>query len=603
MKTLRRLAIPLILLLGTAVWASADVVISHALAMRGEPKYPAGFRQFDYVNPNAPKGGMVTFYTLGTYDSFNRYAQRGDPAVASDSFNDSLMVNSADEIDVSYGLIAEKVEYDSDYNWIIFHINPRARHQDGKPITAEDVVFSFNKFVEEGVPQFKSYYSLVEKVEAMDRLRAKFTLSEPDKETMIALGGLTILPEHYWESHDLSEPLDEVPLGSGPYTVSDYKMGQYMIYERLKDYWAKDLPVNRGRLNFDFIRYDYYRDQTVAFEAFKAGEYDIRVENEAKKWATQYTGSAIEAGYIVKEEIPHEIPPGMQSFIFNIQSPVFQDRLVRMALNQLMDFEWMNRNLFYNQYTRTRSYFQNTEYEATGRPSRQELKILEPIRDKIPPEVFTEEYNPPKTDGSGNIRTQIREALRLLREADWEVRDGKLTNTRSGEPFEFELMIYTETTEKIAIPLQKNLERVDITMNIRKVDTSQFLNRWHNHDFDMVSMGFSAHFYPDTTLKIVWGSEYIDSTYNQAAVQDEAVDYLLAGIDENQGDDEALLYWGKALDRVLTWNHYVIPQWHLSKFRVASWDKFSRPAVRPKYDLGLDTWWIDPAKERRLPQR
>ena len=602
MRQLRLISV-LILLLGAAALACADVIVSHALALRGEPKYPTGFQHFDYVNPNAPKGGMVTFYTLGTYDTFNRYGQRGDYAVGSGSFYDSLMVGSGDEIDVSYGLIAEKVEYDSDYNWIIFHINPRARHQDGKAITAEDVVFSFNKFVDQGVPQFKTYYSLVEKVEALDRLRAKFSLSEADKEVLFNLAGLTILPKHYWESRDLSEPLDEVPLGSGAYTVSGYKMGQYVIYERLKDYWARDLPVNRGRLNFDYERYDYYRDQTVAFEAFKAGEYDIRRENEAKKWATQYTGSAVDAGYIIQEEIPHEIPPGMQSFVFNTQSPVFQDRLVRMALNQLMDFEWMNRNLFYDQYTRNRSYFQNTEYAATGLPSREERKILEPIRDKIPPEVFTREYNPPVTDGSGNIRTQIREALRLLKAAGWEVRDQMLVNTRTGEPFEFELMIYTETTEKIAIPVQKNLERVGITMKIRKVDPSQYLNRWYDHDFDMVSSGFSAHMYPDTSLKITWGSEYLDSSYNQAAVQDEAVDYLLAGIDENQGDDEALLHWGRALDRVLTWNHYVIPQWHLSKFRVASWDRFSRPAVRPKYALGLDTWWIDPAKERKLPKR
>ncbi|MCK5008338.1 MAG: ABC transporter substrate-binding protein, partial [Spirochaetales bacterium] len=446
-------------------------------------------------------------------------------------------------------------------------------------------------------------FSLVEKVEALDRLRAKFTLSESDKETMVSLASLTVLPKHYWESRDLSEPLTDIPIGSGAYTVSNHRMGQYVIYERKKDYWAMDLPVNRGRLNFDFVRYDYYRDQTVAFEAFKAGEYDIRVENEAKKWATQYTGSAIDAGYIKKEEIPHEIPPGMQAFIFNIQQPVFQDRRVRMALNYMMDFEWMNRNIFYDQYTRTRSYFESTEYAATGLPSREELKILEPIRDKIPEEVFNQEYNPPVTDGSGNIRGEVRQALRLLKEAGWEVRDRKMMNVRTGEPFEFELMIYTDTTERIAIPMQKSLERLGITMNIRKVDSSQYLNRWHDHDFDLVSSGFSSHIYPDTTLKISWGSDYIDSTYNQAAVQDEAVDYLLDGIDEHQGDDEALLLWGRALDRVLTWNHYVIPQWHLSMFRVASWDKFSRPAIRPKYALGIDTWWVDPAKERRLPDR
>jgi microcin C transport system substrate-binding protein len=512
-------------------------------------------------------------------------------------------VGSDDEIDVYYGLIADKVEYDSDYRWIIFHINPNARHQDGVPITAEDVVFSFNKFVDEGVPQWKSYFRLVQKVEALDRLRAKFTLSEPNKEVLVNLGTMTVLPKHYWQSRDLSEPLEEVPIGSGAYTVRDYKMGQYAVYERLKDYWARNLPVNRGRLNFDSIRYDYYRDQTVAFEAFKAGEYDIRVENEAKKWATQYTGPAIEAGYIIKEEIPHEIPPGMQAFIFNTQRPVFQDRRVRKALNYLMDFEWMNRNLFYNQYTRTRSYFQNTEYAATGLPGREELKILEPIRNEIPPEVFTEEYDPPVTDGSGNIRNQIRQALRLLREAGWEVRNTQLVNRQTGEPFEFELMIYTDTTERIAVPFQRNLERVGIKMNIRKVDPSQYQNRWYDHDFDMVSSGFLPHFYPDTSLKISWGSKYIDSTYNQAAVQDKAVDYLLAGIDEHQGDDQALLYWGRALDRVLTWNYYVIPQWYLSKFRVAYWNRFSRPSVRPKYALGLDTWWVDPAKERKLLAR
>ena len=555
------------------------------------------------MNPDAPKGGSIAFYTLGTYDNFNRYAQRGDPAIASDGFNDSLMIDSDDEVNVSYGLIAEKVEYDSEYRWIIFHINPKARHQDGRAITAEDVVFSFNKFVAEGVPQFKSYFALVEKAEVLDRLRVKFTLSEGDKEMMISLGGLTILPKHYWQSRDLSEPLSEIPIGSGAYTVGDYKMGQYITYRRLDDYWAMDLPVNRGRFNFDTVRYDYYRDQTVAFEAFKAGEYDIRIENEARKWATQYTGPAIEARHIVTEEIPHEIPPGMQSFIFNVKRPVFSDRRVRMALNYLMDFEWMNRNIFYGQYTRTRSYFQNTEYAATGLPGEAERKVLEPIRDRIPAEVFTEEYNPPVTDGSGNIRTQVRQALRLLKQAGWEVRDKQLVNVQSGEPFVFELMIYTDTTERIAIPLQKNLERVGIRMDIRKVDPSQYLNRWHDHDFDMVSSGYSAHFYPDTSMKITWGSDYLDSTYNQAAVQDEAVDYLLTGIEENQNDDEALLQWGRALDRVLTWNHYVIPQWHLSKFRVASWDKFSRPKLRPKYALGMDTWWVDPAKERRLPVR
>lgn len=315
-----------------------------------------------------------------------------------------------------------------------------------------------------------------------------------------------------------------------------------------------------------------------------------------------YTGSNIDAGYIKKEEISHDIPQGMQAFVFNTQHPFFKDIRVRKALNYTLDFQWMNANLFYNQYTRTRSYFQNTDYEAKGLPSKEELKILEPIRGKIPAEVFTKEYNPPVTDGSGNIRNQIRSALKLLKEAGWEIRDKKLVNVATGEHMEFEFLHYSPSTERIAIPVQKNMERLGITMNIRIVDTTQFTNRLHDRDFDMTASVYSANFYPDSNLKIVWRSDYVDYTYNTPGVQDEAVDYLIDGITENQEDSEALLYWGRALDRVLTWNHYVIPEWFISKFRVAYWDKFGRPKVRPKYELGIGTWWIDSAKERKLPK-
>ena len=502
-----------------------------------------------------------------------------------------------------YGLIAEKIEYPDDYSWIIFHLNPKARHQDGKRITSADVVFSFNTFVEKGVPQFKQYYKNVSKVEALDEQRVRFTLSEPDKDLLMALGGLNVLPKHFWETRDFSEPLTTVPLGSGAYTVKDFKLGQYVVWERIKNYWGADLPVNKGRMNLDTMRYDYYRDDTVSLEAFKAGEYDFREENVALYWSTMFTGSAFASGRIVKEEIPHDIPQGMQAMVFNIQRPIFADRRVRMAVGYAMDFEWMNKNLFYDQYTRTRSYFQNTEYAATGLPGAGERKILEAIKDKIPPEVFTKAYEPPKTDGSGNIRENTRAALALFKEAGWEIRDGKLVEVKTGKPFEFELLLYSPTMERIAIPVQKNLERFGATMKIRMVDTTQFTNRLRERDFDMITGGYSANAYPSTGLKIVWRSDYLDYTWNTAGVQDPAVDYLIDGIEENQENAAALLDWGRALDRVLQWNHYVVPEWHITKFRVAYVNKYSRPAVRPKYSLGLDTWWLDPKKEAALGAR
>ncbi|MBN1837468.1 MAG: ABC transporter substrate-binding protein, partial [Spirochaetales bacterium] len=526
----------ILILAGASVWAAPTIIFSHAISVRGEPKYPAGFRNFDYVNPNAPKGGTLILHSIGTYDNFHRYAQRGLAADASTSFYDTLMTASEDEIEVYYGLIAEKVEYPDDHTWIIFHLNPRARHQDGRPITAEDVVFSFNKFFEEGVPQFKQYYADVAKVEALDRLRVRFTLEEGSKELLVSLGGLAVLPKHYWESRNFAEPLTEVPLGSGAYTVSDFKIGQHVVYERLKNYWGMDLPVNRGQLNFDYIRYDYYKDERAAFEAFTAGEYDLREENIALNWATLYKGPNFDAGYIKKEEVKHEIPQGMQALVFNIQRPFFQDRRVRMALNYALDFQWMNANLFYGQYTRTRSYFQNTKYEATGLPSREELKVLEPIRGKVPPEVFTQEYRPPVTDGSGNIRGEIRQALALLKGAGWEIRDRRLVNVRTGEPMEFELLLYSPSMERVAVPVQKNLERLGVTMKIRVVDTSEFVNRLRERDFDMISGSYGANFYPSGDLKIIWRSDYLDHTYNTAGVQDEAVDYLIDGIVANQDD-------------------------------------------------------------------
>ena len=600
----RHVILPLLaaaLLTPLAVSASPKVITSYYLSLHDAPKYAEGFTHFDYVNPDAPRGGTLRQWVQGTYDSFNAFATRGVAAAGADAIYDTLMTGSEDEIQVYYPLIAQSVQYADDYSWITFAINPKARMQDGSPITADDVVFSFNKFFNEGVPQFKQYYAGVDKVEALDPLHVKFTLKQGDKALMVSLAQLNILPRKYWQDKKFGEPTTTVPLGTGAYTIKDYKMGQYVVWQRKPDYWARDLPVNRGQLNFDALRYDYYGNETVAFEAFKAGEFDIYQENVAKNWATLYSGPNFDNGAIVKDEIPHQIPQGMQALVFNIQRPLFKDRRVRQALNYAMDFEWMNKNLFYGQYTRLRSYFANTTYEARGLPGPDELKYLNPLKGKIPAEVFTKEYQPPVTDGSGEIRDQIRQALAILKDAGWEVRNQKLVNVTTGDPFAFELLLDSPTMQRVAVPVQQNLARMGITMTIRQVDESQFINRLRNRDYDMIAGGYDANFYPSSDMKIIWRSTYLDSTYNQAGVQDPAVDALIDQIDANQDNAAALLPLGRALDRVLTWNFYVIPEWSLNKFRVAYWNKFSRPTVRPKYTLGLGSWWLDTAKQSKLP--
>lgn len=583
---------------------AAKVIESNSLVGFGSEKYASDFTHFDYVNPDAPKGGQVTYAQVGTFDSFNRYASRGVSAAGAEAIYDTLFVASADEIDSHYPLIAEKVRYADDFSWMEVDINPKARFHDGHPITAADVAFTFEKFLKEGVPQYKVYYKDVKSVTAKSELTARVDMVKPNREILFSLvQGMVVLPEHYWKDKNLSEPLSTPPLGSSAYMVASYKSGQSVTYSLVDDYWAKDLPVNIGRHNFETIKYDYYRDETVTLEAFKAGEYDIREENVAKFWATMYQGPNFDQGYILKEEIPHQIPQSMQAFVFNTESPYFRDARVREALTYAMDFEWMNKSLFYNQYKRTRSFFQNTEYEASGLPTADELKVLEPVKDKVPPRVFTEAYQPPVTDGSGRIRSQMRKALGLLKQSGWVLKNKVMSNVETGEPFAFELLIYSPTTERLAIPVQRNLKLMGIDMKIRTVDTTQYIKRLRDRDFDMVSHGYGANPYPNPNLLIAWNSNFIDSTYNTAGVKDPAIDYLTEKIAENQQDPEALLSYGRALDRVLQWNFFVIPQWHISQFRVASWDKFSRPSVRPKYALGKDTWWIDPVKAAKLPEK
>lgn len=604
MKMLMRFVLGGLVATTASFGSYAKIIETTTLVGFGEAKYAEDFKHFDYVNPDAPKYGKVTYGQVGTYDNFNRFASRGVPAAASGELYDTLMFSPSDEIDSYYPLIAQKVRYSDDYSWLELDINPAARFHDGKPITAHDVAFTFDKFMSEGAPQYRIYYQDIKSVTAKDDLTVRIEMATPNREKMFSFAqGTRVLPKHFWSDKNLSEPLSTPPVGSAAYKITDYKSGQSVTYSLVDDYWAADLPVSIGRKNFKQVQYDYYRDDTVMLEAFKAGEFDFRLESSAKFWANSYTGVNFDKGYITKQEILHQKPESTQAFVFNTQRDVFRDPRVREALNYAMDFEWMNKNMFYSQYSRTRSYFQNTDYEAKGVPSEAEQKILAPFKDKLPERVFTEEYQPPVTDGSGRIRTQMRMAFTLLKEAGWELKNKVMTNSETGQPMAFELLIYSPTTERIAIPVQKNLQSMGIDMKIRTVDTTQYIKRLRDRDFDMVSSSYSANPYPSPDLMIIWNSNYIDSTYNTAGVTDPVVDFLTMEIAKNQQNSEGLLYLGRALDRVLQWNFYIIPQWYVSKYRVAMWDKFERPEILPKYDLGVDTWWVSESKAALLPEK
>lgn len=573
---------------------------SYAFATLGEPKYSTDFSHFDYVNPAAPKGGDVRLAAIGTYDNFNRFASRGVPGERTGELYDTLFTSSDDEPSSYYPLIAESARYPADMRWMELDINPRARFHDGSPITAADVAFTFNKFMTEGVPQYRSYYKGVS-VKALSRLTVRIELPEPDKEKMLSLLSTRVLPQSFWKDHKLNEPLNTPPLGSGPYKIGSYRLGQYITYERVRDYWAANLPVNRGRYNFDTLRYDYYLDDKVALEAFKAGAYDFRVEGSPKSWATQYQGGNFARNFIIKQDETNQAAQNARWLAFNIQRPIFADRRVREAITLAFDFDWMNKALYYDAYQRANSYFQNTEYAATGYPDAAELAWLAPLKGKVPAEVFTSIYQPPTSDGSGNDRANLLKATELLKQAGWEVKNQQLVNSQTGKPFTFELMLWSGSNFQYVLPFQHNLKRLGIDMQIREIDVSQFTRRMRERDFDMMPTVYPAMPFPSADLQIVWGSQYMDSSYNSPGVSDPAVDALIEQIMKHQGDEKALLSLGRALDRVLTWNMYMLPMWYSNHDRYAYWDKFSSPAVRPAYSIGFDNWWFDVNKAARLP--
>lgn len=573
---------------------------STAFAVIGEPKYAVNFNHYDYVNPAAPKGGNVTLSATGTFDNFNRFALRGVAAARTESLYDTLFVTSDDEPGSYYPLVAENVRYADDFSWAEIAINPRARFHDGTPVSARDVAFTFHKFMTEGVPQFRLVYKGTT-VKAIAPLTVRIELPEPNKENMLSLFSLPVMPESFWKNHKLSDPLSTPPLAGGPYRITDWRMGQYVIYSRVKDYWAATLPVNRGRWNFDTIRYDYYLDDNVAFEAFKAGAFELRIENSAKNWATRYIGKNFAKGYIVKDEHKNESAQDTRWLAFNIQRPVFSDRRVREAITLAFDFEWMNKALFYGAYSRANSYFQNTEYAARDYPHADELVLLAPMKAELPPEVFTRVFEPPKSDGNGFDRDNLLKASNLLDDAGWVLKNRQRVNVQTGKPLSFELLIASGANDQWVLPFKKNLARLGVTMNIRQVDMAQLTNRKRSRDYDMMQTLWAAQPWPSSDLQISWASGYIDSSYNAPGVKSPVIDALLAKIVAAQGDKNKLLPLGRALDRVLTWNYYMLPMWYMGEDRVARWDKFSLPAVRPVYTLGFDTWWYDVNKAAKLP--
>lgn len=588
--------------------ANGKVTVSHAIAMHGAPKYPASFTALDYANPAAPKGGLLRMATVspGGFDSMNKWIPKGIPAAGLNYVYDTLVEGTLDEAFSEYGLLAEKFEYPEDRSWIIFHLRPQARFHDGKPVTADDVVYTYTLLTTRAAPFWKFYYRDVKKVEALDSRRVKFSFGDTsNRELMLIVGQMPVMPKHWWEKRDFTAANLEPPLGSGPYRVKSVQGGRSITYERVGDYWAKDLPINRGRYNFDQIEIDYYRDDTVALEALKAGEYDVRVESSAKNWANAYNTPAVQQKLLRREVFANKRPAGMQAFVFNIRRDVFADRRVREALNYAFDFEWTNRNLTYGAYTRTDSYFENSELASGGLPTGMELAVLEPFRKQLPPEVFSKPFVLPKTDGSGNARNNLREATRLLASAGWVVRDGKLVNAKTGKQMGFEILLDNPLFEPHTAAMVQNLKRLGIDARVRTLpDTQQYMNRLRSFDYDIIVEAMGQSTSPGNEQRDYWSSAAAKTgdSRNYIGLQDPTVDKLVDLVIAAKTREE-LVARIRALDRVLLWGWYVIPHWHFRGDRLAWWDRFGYPKVVPDNGMSIDYWWFDAKRSAAVDAR
>lgn len=575
--------------------ASADPVTrAHGLSMLGDPALPADFRYFPYVNPDAPKGGEVALSAVGTFDSFNPYIIRGTAPSDIGRIYDALLIASSDEAATTYGHLAQTVEIPESRNWVAFELRPEARFHDGKPIMAEDVAWTFETLRSKGRPFYRQYYADVDSVAVEGPRRVVFRFkSNLNRELPQILGEMAVLPKHWWAGRDFTQPLMTPPLGSGPYRIDRFEPGRTMTFRRVADWWARDLPTGRGTNNFDVLRTEYFRDATIAMEAFKAGQIDFRQENVAKDWATAYGFPAVARGLVKREEVRHHRPTGMQGFAMNSRRAVFKDARVRQALAWAYDFQWANKNLFYGSYTRTTSYFSNSDLASSGVPEGAELALLEPYRDKLPPELFTEEFKLPVTDGSGNNREQLTRSLALLREAGWEVKKRQLVNA-AGTPMSFEILLSQPAFERVALPYVQNLSRLGITARVRTVDPAQYQRLTDSFDFDMTVAVFGASDSPGNEQFGYWScaSAATEGSDNLMGVCSPVIDALVAQVIGAE-TREQLLTATHALDRVLLWNWFIIPQWHLQTLRLAYWDRFARPEKSIRAGLDFETWWID----------
>jgi len=575
---------------------------THGMAMHGDLKYGPDFKHFEYVNPDAPKGGTIRLSAIGGFDSLNPFIVKGNAAGGAAFIYETLMTSSADEAFSVYGQLAKTIRTPKDRSWVEFTLRDEARWHDGKEITADDVIFSYETLVSEGAPFYRFYYGSVERAVKIGPKTVRFDFKPGEnRELPLILGQLTVLPKHYWATREFNATTLEPPLGSGAYKIKRVEANRTIVMERVPDYWGKDLPVNKGLNNFDTIEFEYYRDAQVAIEAFTGGRFDFRRENSSKAWATAYKVPAVEKGDIKLERFDHNRPTGMQGFAYNIRRDLFKDPAVRQALGYAFDFTWSNKNLFYGQYKRSRSYFDNSELEASGLPTEAELALLEPLRDSIPPEVFTQEYNPPESDGSGNIRQNLRTASKLLRDAGWVIKDGVRVNEKTGAKLEFEILLSSPIFERIVLPFSKNLEKLGVKTRARTVESAQYRRRLDTFDYDMVVANWGQSMSPGNEQRDFWGSASASQqgSRNVVGIEDPAIDTLIEKLIAAP-DRKALVTAAHALDRVLQWNHFVIPHFHAGYDRIAYWDKFGKPDITPASGTQFLSWWVDLEKAAKI---
>ncbi len=600
-----RLAAALLCGLALTMQLSANEVASHGLSAFGELKYGPDFKHFEYVNPDAPKGGRLAHIGPAatiTFDSFNPFILRGDAAQGLNLLFDSLMVRAADEPDAVYGLVAKSAAVAPDRRSVTFELRPEAKFSDGSPVTAEDVAFTFETLKAKGHPQYRISMRDVVRAEVLGPHTVRYVLEgENLRDLPLIVASLPVLSKAYYDTREFDQTTLEPPLGSGPYRISEFKQGSFTTFKRREDYWAKDLPVNVGRYNFDEIRYEYFRDRTAQLESLKSGAYDLREEFTSKDWATGYDIPQVKDGRIVLLTLPDESPSGAQGFFINTRLPKFSDPRVRKALDYAFDYEWTNSNLFYSLYTRTASYFENSDLKASGKPSPEELALLEPYRDQLPPEVFDEVYVPPVSDGSGSDRRLLRTAAQLLNQAGWELKGNQRVN-KDGEVLTIEFLIYEPTFERVIGPYIKNLQALGVQANIRRVDPAQYERRVKAFDFDIITQRFVMRLTPGVELLNFFGSAAAetDGSFNLAGIKSPVIDALAAKVLEAKSRAE-LVTATRALDRVLRAGHYWVPHWYKAFHNIAHWNKFGRPETKPKYDRGIvDTWWYDAEKASKL---